>query len=133
MSVYLLDTNVVSILFKQSHPLNAKCERLLLGHQLAISFMSRGELLLWPRLNQWGPERTTLLQDHLELYTTLFPDERTCELWSEIVAKCRSSGRPLATADAWIAAIARQWDIPLATTDYKDYGPVEDLSLVAIE
>ncbi len=48
MSVFLLDTSVVSILFKKNHSLNPMCERLLLGHQLAISFMSLAELSLWP-------------------------------------------------------------------------------------
>jgi tRNA(fMet)-specific endonuclease VapC len=133
MSVFLLDTSVVSILFKQTHSLNEQCERLLLGHQVAISFMSRAELLLWPKFNQWGSARTTSLTQHLELYTTLFPDERTCNLWSEIVTGCRRVGRPISTADAWIAAVARQWDIPLVTTDYKDYRPVEDLNLIPIE
>jgi predicted nucleic acid-binding protein len=132
MSVFLLDTSV-SILFKQNSPQNAKCQSLLLGHSLVVSFMSRAELLLWPRRNQWGARRMELLQEHLALYTTLFPDERTCELWSQIVADCRRAGRPIATADAWIAAIARQWDIPLVTTDHKDYQPVQGLELVPIE
>jgi predicted nucleic acid-binding protein len=133
MSVFLLDTNIVSILFKQDHPLNAKCARLLLRQQLAISFMSRAELLLWPKVNQWGPRRAKLLQDHLELYTTLFPNGETCELWSRIIADCFSLGRPMATADAWIAASARQWNLPLVTTDYRDFESVEGLSLVPIE
>jgi hypothetical protein len=55
MRVLLLDTNVVSILFK---PYN-KCFGIVAGSQWFISFMARAELLLWPRLNggEQGGER----------------------------------------------------------------------------
>lgn len=67
------------------------------------------------------------------LYTTLFPDEGNCELWTEIVAYCGSHGRPTATADAWIAAIARQSGIPVVAIGCKDHEAVEDLGLIPIE
>jgi hypothetical protein len=41
-----------------------------------ISFMTRAELLLWPRQNLWGARRATALQKHIQLFTTLFPDDQ---------------------------------------------------------
>jgi predicted nucleic acid-binding protein len=46
MRVLLLDTNVVSILFKPDHSLHQKCFEIVAGYQWFISFMTRGELLL---------------------------------------------------------------------------------------
>ena len=41
MSVLLVDTNIVSILFNRNHPLRRACIDAVGGHQLIISFMSR--------------------------------------------------------------------------------------------
>jgi predicted nucleic acid-binding protein len=57
MMVLLLDTNIVSILFKPDHTLYAQCASLAAGNQLFISFMTRAELALWPKQNHWGPKR----------------------------------------------------------------------------
>jgi predicted nucleic acid-binding protein len=50
------------------------------------------------------------------VFLTLYPDERTCAIWANIVDRCRRSDKPIQTADAWIASAARQWDCPLVTT-----------------
>lgn len=132
MSVLLVDTNIVSILFNRNHPLRRACIEAVGGHQLIISFMSRAELLLWPVANNWGEARRTSLQQHMDLYLAVYPDERTCAIWANIVSQCRRAGHPIQTADAWIASTARQWGCPLVTTDFRDYAAVEDLNIVPI-
>ena len=42
MTVLLLDTNVVSILFNRNHSLRQKCMDVVAGHQLVISFIDAG-------------------------------------------------------------------------------------------
>jgi len=132
MSVLLLDTNVVSILFNRKHTLRRYCIEAVAGRQLAIAFMTRAELLLWPAANNWGEQRRSTLSQHLALYTTLYPDERTCDIWVEVVDRCRRAGLPIQTADAWIASTARQWQLPLVTTDFRDYQGIDDLEIVPI-
>ena len=132
MSVPLLDTNVVSILFKPDHSLHRPCFEIVGGHQWFISFMSRGELLLWPSLNQWGHMRRKELEMHIELCTTLFPDEGTCLIWAQIMAESRVAGRPMTAADAWIAAAARQWDLPLVTADFRDFEHLDTFTLIPV-
>ena len=132
MNALLLDTNIVSILFKEKHGLREYCIQMVSGHELAISFMSKAELLLWPEVNQWGLERRTLLLKHMSNYATLYPDEVTCSIWVEIVAGCRRAGRPIQNADAWIAAVARQWSLPLVTANVKDFEGIPKLYIVAI-
>ena len=132
MSALLVDTNVVSILFNRRHSLRPTCVEAVAGHELVISFMSRAELLLWPTANNWGETRRSALDEHLTLYLTLYPDERTCTIWAAIVDRCRRAGQPIQAADAWIASAARQWDCPLVTTDFGDFLAVEDLEIVPI-
>ena len=68
----------------------------------------------------------------MALYLTVYPDERTCAIWAEIVDQCRRAGQPIQTADAWIASAARQWGCPLVTTDFRDYAAIDNLSVVPI-
>jgi predicted nucleic acid-binding protein len=133
MKVLLLDTNVVSILFKPDHSLHHKCFGIVGGHQWFISFMTRGELLLWPRMNQWGLKRREELASHMNLCTTLLPDDDTCLAWADIMAESRVAGRPITASDAWIAAAGRQWDIPLVTADYRDFEHLDGLTLIPVE
>src|ERR1035437_1009787 len=132
MKVLLLDTNVVSILFKKTHSLRQMCLEAVSGQQLVISFMTRAELMLWPVSNNWGESRRAALSEHMALYTTIYPDERTCAIWAEVVNRCRRSGQPIQAADAWIAAMAGQGGIPLVTTDFRVYAAVDDLDVVPI-
>jgi predicted nucleic acid-binding protein len=132
MSVLLVDTNVVSILFNRRHSQRQACMEAVAGRQLVISFMTRAELLLWPVANNWGEARRNALDQHMGLYLTLYPDERTCSIWAAVVDRCRRTGQPIQTADAWIASAARQWGCPLVTTDFGDYAAVEDLEVVPI-
>ena len=75
MRVLLLDTNVVSILFKPDHSLHQKCLRIATGNQWFISFMTRAELLMWPRVNRWGSRRREELTHHIDLCATLLDAE----------------------------------------------------------
>lgn len=68
----------------------------------------------------------------MNLYLRLYPDERTCAIWANIVDECRRAGQRIQTADAWIAAAARQWGCPLVTTDFGDYTGVDGLAVVPI-
>ena len=128
-----MDTNVVSILFRRTHPLNLVYASAVADQQLTISFMTKAELLQWPRSNDWGERRRNLLLNHITNYTTLFPDERTCELWAEVKDERRRAGRPIDPADAWIAATAIQWDVALATANVRDFESIERLYLTPID
>ena len=132
MRVLLLDTNVVSILFKSEHSLYQKCFSVVGESQWFISFMTRAGLLLWPRVNRWGPTRRAELISHIDLCTTLFPDEDTFGIWADIMAESQVAGRPVTPSDAWVAAAARQWDLALVTADYRDFEHLDGLTLIPV-
>jgi len=129
MNVLLLDTSVVSILLNRNHSLRQACVEAVADHQLVITFMTLAELSLWPVANNWGASRRSALEEPTALYLTLYPDERTCAIWAAVVDQCQRAGQPIQTTDAWIAASARQWSVPLVTTDCRDYDSIEDLDV----
>ena len=132
MRVLVLDTNVVSILFKPDHSLHQTCLAIVAGYQWFISFMTRAELLLWPRVSGWGSRRREELIHHIDLCTTLPPDDETCVCWADIMANSRTAGRPITAADAWVAAAAIQLDLALVTADYRDFEHLDGLTLVPV-
>jgi tRNA(fMet)-specific endonuclease VapC len=94
--------------------------------------MTRGELLLWPRVNQWRAKCRAQLTSHINLCTTLLPDEDTCVAWADIMSESRIAGRPITAADAWVAATARQWGLALVTADYHDFEHLDGLTLIPV-
>ena len=86
----------------------------------------------WTATGNSGASRRAALKTHLGLYTTLYPDGRTCAIWRGSVDHCRRAGKPIHTADAWIASTGLQWRIPLVTADFGDYKVIEDLEVVPI-
>jgi predicted nucleic acid-binding protein len=46
------------------------------------------------------------------------------------MAEGQSKGRPLLTADAWIAATALELDLKLVTHNPKDFAVIERLKLI---
>jgi predicted nucleic acid-binding protein len=122
----------VSILFKPDSPQHDKCFRIVAGSEWFISFMTRAELLLWPLVNQWGRQRREKLAGHVDLCTTLLPDQNTCAIWADIITESQQSGRPMTVADAWVAAAAKQWDLALVTADHRDFEHLGGITLIPI-
>jgi predicted nucleic acid-binding protein len=132
MKPLLIDTNVVSILFRQSHPLRGQAFEAMRDKNWFISFMTRAELLVWPRLNNWGPARREELERHAGMFTTLLPDDDSPRYWADVVVESRRLGRPMSAADAWIAATAMQWELPLVTNNVGDFEHLGQLTLLRI-
>jgi predicted nucleic acid-binding protein len=51
-------------------------------------------------------------------------------MWADIRARCRSAGRPISPQDAWIAASALQYALPLVTHNTADFEAVETLDII---
>ena len=130
MSVILLDTNVVSFLFKGDSRANLYTVHLQ-GQQLAVSFMTVAELYQWAAVRQWGTSRLTRLEQSLrEYYIILAFDLVLCQLWGEIRAERRAIGNPISPEDAWIAATALHYNISLATHNPTDFEDIEGLNII---
>lgn len=128
MNAVVVDTDVVSFIFKRD-PRARLFRSHLVGRTLVISFMTFAELLTWPRIRRWSTSRRELLRRHVARYQVHYVDEVLCDVWAQVVAGCRAQGRPIESADAWIAATALDLGVPLVTHNPDDYAAVEGLAL----
>ena len=84
----------------------------------------------WTIVRNWGEQRKQKMEEKLKKYIIFPYDIDTCRLWGEIRAKCIKIGQPISTQDAWIAAIARQHNLPLVTHNPDDFQNVDDLEII---
>ena len=79
-----------------------------------------------------GAERRSKLTAHVDLCTTLLPDDVTCVAWADIMSESRIAGQPLTVADGCAAATARRWSLALVTADYRHFEHLDGLTLIPI-
>jgi tRNA(fMet)-specific endonuclease VapC len=58
-----------------------------------------------------------LIRDFLQNATLLLPDQSTSERYGQVKAELAGIGKPIPDNGVWIAAMARQFDLPLVTRD----------------
>jgi predicted nucleic acid-binding protein len=130
VSAVLLDTDVASFIFKQDTRM-ALYQPYLIDHSLMLSFMSLAELHRWALERDWGDARLARMEQFLRRFIIHPFDAALCHQWAEITDGARRKGRPIQCADAWIAATALLYDIPLLTHNAADYVGVEGLSIIS--
>lgn len=131
MSIVLVDTNIVSYLFKGDTRAQ-EYEPLLQGHRLAVSFMTIAELFEWAMSRTWGERRLMRLEQTLATYVVIPVDIELCRQWGMLRAQQRTIGQTIAPQDAWIAATALRHRIPLVTHNPSDFRPVPNLDVHSI-
>ena len=110
----VVDTDVVSYLYKRDTRAELY-EPHLNDPPFIISFMSLAELRRWTLERSWGEQRRRELEEYLTRYLVLHSDDQMCDRWAQAMNSARLRGRPIAPADAWVAAAALLLDIPLVT------------------
>jgi toxin FitB len=120
MSVVVLDTDVASALIRRRRPGQLGAE--LVGHVLAITFVTLGELTAWTHIRRWGPRSLDDLRRFIDGLVVLPYDRRVAVRRGELQAYAQLRGRPRPTNDSWIAACCLTRDLPLATLNGKDFA-----------
>jgi tRNA(fMet)-specific endonuclease VapC len=128
MDAAVVDTDVVSMLFKGDTRVLAYRPHMT-GRLLGISFMTLAELDRWSLERAWGQRRKLDLAQHLTRYVVLPVNRELCGKWAEVSFAAKRKGRPIQTGDAWIAASALYYDVPLITHNRGDYSAVDGLVL----
>jgi tRNA(fMet)-specific endonuclease VapC len=131
MTTVLLDTNVVSYLFKGDTRAAAYAP-LVQGQRLAISFMTVAELFEWAATRRWGQTRLTRLEQTLTTYLIIPIDVELCRQWGALRARQQATGRTIAPQDAWIAATAVRHQLPLVTHNTGDFQHIPGLDIRSI-
>ena len=126
----VVDTDVVSF-FLKGDTRARRYEKHLQGKQLVLSFMTIAELHRWSLERSWGEERKARLEEYLRKFIVSPADTELCKIWGQIQALAKAKGRPIGVADAWIAATAVRYNIPLVTHNLKHYSNVDELSVLS--
>jgi predicted nucleic acid-binding protein len=125
MRSVLVDTDVVSFLFKRDTRANLYRADLDAALHL-ISFMSVAELYRWPISGGWGDKKKRELENYLQRYTLIWPNVDICRLWARV-----ASDFQMPMADAWIAATALHYQIPVITHNRSHFIRVQGLTVLS--
>ena len=130
MTQIVVDTDVVSFQFK-SHPIGRRYDLDLAGCVALISFMTVAELEWWAIQYRWGEYRLHWLHLYLKKFTVVPSSPDLCRKWAEAMAAAQAAGRRIECADAWIAAAALLYGVPLVTHNRNDYLGVPGLTVIS--
>lgn len=131
MNVALLDTDIVSFLFK-GHPNAYLYLPLLKDCTPVISFMTLAELDRWVIQSRWGEARLRRFREFLQPYAVLPYSRELCAEWARITVAAQAAGRRIECADAWVAATAIHHALPLVTHNRNDFLGVSDLKIISL-
>ena len=125
----VVDTDVVSYLFKSDTRAKA-FEPHLLNTPKFISFMTLAELLRWRMQSNWGSAKKEKFGRFLNDFGVIYADDLLCEVWAELTLNCQQIGKPIAVADAWVAAVALMFEVPLLTNNRRHFENVPHLTIL---
>ena len=129
MNRVIVDTDVVSFYFK-NHPIADRYELELANRVLYISFMTMAEVERWSLQAHWSKPRVERLHTYLRRFTVVDSSPDLCRKWAEVTVAARAAGHRIECADAWIAATALLYEVPLVTHNRNDYLGVPGLSVI---
>ncbi|MEM1350471.1 MAG: PIN domain-containing protein [Myxococcota bacterium] len=126
--IILVDTDVFSFVFRGDPRANLY-EDMLVDRKLALSFMTVAELHQWACTRNWGDARLKSLEDAIGARIIVDSSTNLCREWARVRTTCARAGRPISAQDAWNAAIAMHFKMPLVSHNAKDYEALEELVL----
>jgi tRNA(fMet)-specific endonuclease VapC len=105
-----LDTNVVVAYFRGDQRVHPHL-------RVNLPWVVLGELYYRAQRAQRKQEQLAYIRDLLTYAAVLFPDHDTTAIYGQVKAELAQLGKPIPDNDLWVAAIARQHGLPLATRD----------------
>lgn len=120
----VVDTDVLSFIFKEDTRGDLYLPHID-GKLTIISFMTLAETDRWAIERNWGPTRRERMAEFIQQFI-ISPFNRSLFLcWAEAMCSARRNGRPIQTADGWVAATALLHDIPVVTHNRKHFVGVD--------
>ena len=93
--------------------------------------MTFAELYYWKMKSNWGERKSEKFEEFLLDFGVIFADEKLCKIWAQIKTDAHKKGRPIDTADAWVASVALMFDIPPVTHNRRHFEAVENLQIIS--
>jgi tRNA(fMet)-specific endonuclease VapC len=123
-SVYLLDTSVIVDLFRSDSSIVARLQ----GKSVLLCSPVMGELY-FGALKSAQP---AIQRKKIDTFASAIPmfaiDKKTADQYAAIKFALQQKGKPIPENDMWIAAVAIQQGLTLATRD-KHFSEISNLSL----
>ena len=110
----LLDTSIVVSHFRNGDAMGA---RLATFEELYLPLPALAELFAGAFRSARPEKNLQQIELFLEAVEVLLPDEKTSEIYGRVSAQLAQAGTPIPQNDIWIAAMAIQFDLPLASGD----------------
>src|SRR5258708_6278822 len=111
----LRDTSIVVEHLRAKTP--SLIERLKEAATIYLPLTALGELLYGAYNSIFEAKGLKQVEDFLKICTVLGPGERTAHYYGRIKADLARQGRRIPQSDAWIAAMALEHRLPIATRD----------------
>jgi len=127
MRILLLDTNIVSYLMNR-HTFAELYRHHLEGSAVAISFMTVAELYEGALWANWGQRRQQNLRSFLQGFTVFPSSDDVCREFATVRFARRA--QTISSEDAWIAATALAYSVPLVTHNAVDFADIPKLDLI---
>ena len=125
----VVDNDVISFQFKHDSRASLYTHHLS-DRLLVVSFMTMAELDLWSFSRNWGERRRLEMEAYLGHYFHSLVGRETEQKWAAVMHAAKQNGNSIAGADAWNAATALMYDIPLITHNSNDYRGVPGLQII---
>lgn len=123
----ILDTNAISALAQKNRSLISQLADV---QQLAVTLISLGEFAYGTRHSSVRRELELWLRERfLTRVEILLPGLSTVEHYADIPSELRRAGTPIPVNDIWIAALVRQYDLPILSQD-RHFDRVKGLSRI---
>src|SRR6266487_36801 len=123
---YLLDTNIVIALWASDPTVT---HQLADASEVFVPIIVLGELYYGARKSAWSAMNIARIDDFAARSSILLCDLTTAQQYGESKNALRAKGRPIPENDLWIAAVALQYGLTLATRD-DHFGPIDGLTTV---
>ena len=96
---------------------------------LFLPLIALGELYKGAEKSERSVHNRQLVDDFLQIAVLLYPDSATAESYAKTAVALEARGQIIPENDIWIAAVALECDMPLATRD-AHFQRVEGLTVI---
>lgn len=110
----ILDTSVVVDYFRRDPALHKKLDQV---NDVYLPLVVLGELLYGAHKSMQKDKMLAQVKAFSDGCILILPDEATAEFYGQIKAELSVKGKAIPQNDIWIAAAAREHDLPVATRD----------------
>jgi tRNA(fMet)-specific endonuclease VapC len=123
---FLLDTNIVIALWANDATVTSQ---LAIASEVFVPIIVLGELYYGARKSAWLATNLARIDEFAAWNSLLLCDLATAQQYGTIKNGLRAKGRPIPENDVWIAAVAIQYGLTLASRD-DHFRYVDGLTIV---